>query len=129
MGSQLTHEQAMDQLLAHPQLAPQAEYLCAHYGDQSLHIADYGHDAADFAPLLEGIPITPAQIRYTVAHEYVRKPLDFLVRRSGLGLIEQDKTHTLLPEVTRIMAEEFSWDDTTKKAMEEEASQLLSASI
>ncbi len=129
VGSQRPRQAIEQQLAGDPRLAPLASRLYAHYGDQSPRIAEYAHAPEDLTPLTEAIPVTRAEIRYTIRHEYVRKPLDFLIRRSGLGLIDREKARMLLPEVVRILSEELGWSDETRKGMENEAEALLSASI
>jgi len=128
-GSRENQEAVLDRLSAHPQLAPLAEYLYRHYGDQAERIAEYAETETDLHPLIPETSITRAEIRYTIHHEYVRKPLDFLVRRSGLGLTDHTHVHELLPIVLQIMAEELSWDTATRKTMEKEANERLSSSI
>ena len=128
IGSRASRKVVMKQL-ADQGLARQAEHLYAHYGDQSVFIEHHARSPNDLKPLLSDPPITRAEIRYTIQKEYVRKPLDFLVRRSGLGLVEREKALTLLPEVLELMNEELSWNRVSRKSMENEAKQLLSTSI
>ncbi len=129
VGSREAREAVLNHLTAHPQLAPLAEYLYSHYGDRSERIAEYAETEADLQPLLPEISVTRAEIRYTIHHEYVRKPLDFLVRRSGLGLTDRKMAQDFLTEVIQIMAEELSWSATTLKMMENEANERLLSSI
>jgi glycerol-3-phosphate dehydrogenase len=129
IGSVLPRDTVMSQLQADPQLAPLAEYLYARYGDQSSKIGQYIRAPDDLIPLLHDLPITRAEIRYTLHHEYVRKPLDFLVRRSGAGLIDRQAAYDLLPEVLSVMAETFGWDIPLTSRRETEAKALLNASI
>lgn len=129
IGSVLPRDTVMSQLQADPQLAPLAEYLYARYGDQSSKIGQYIRAPDDLIPLLHDLPITRAEIRYTLHHEYVRKPLDFLVRRSGAGLIDRQAAYDLLPEVLSVMAETFGWDIPLTSRRKTEAKALLNASI
>ena len=129
IGSQTSRQETLKHLNHHPQLAPLSKHLYAHYGDQSLHIADHAQHTDDLVPLLDSPPITRAEMRYAVRKEHAQKPLDFLVRRCGLGLVERKKALTLLPEIITIMAEEFQWNSQKKNEMENEAEHLLSTSI
>jgi len=124
-GSRSTRREASRELQAYPELAPLESYLYPLYGDQSPRIAQYARAPDDLIPLLPDIPVTRAEIRYTLHHEYVRKPLDFLVRRSGAGLIDREQSQKLLPEVVHVMAEELGWNAATKTAMESEAHEQL----
>ena len=128
-GSQSPYEETLRKLHAYPQLIPLAGYLYPLYGDQSPRIAHYASTPDDLIPLLPSLPVTRAEIRYTLHHEYVRKPLDFLIRRSGTGLIDRQAAQELLPEVLSILSTELDWDPPTKKAMESEAKALLNGSI
>ena len=128
-GSRSPRETVMRILHDHPRLAPLAQYLYPLYGDQSPRIADHASSPDDLTPLLPDPPITRAEIRYALHHEYVRKPLDFLVRRSGVGLIDREAARDLLPEVLSVMAETFGWDGPTKSAMENEARTHLNGSL
>ena len=128
-GSQAPREKVIKKLHTHPQLAPLAGYLYPLYGDQSPCIGRYASTPDDLIPLLSDLPVTRAEIRYTLHHEYVRKPLDFLIRRSGVGLIDRQAARDLLPEVLSVMAETLGWDDATKSAMKNEADERLRTSL
>ena len=129
VGSREPREAVLRTLADHPQLAPLAEYLYSHYGDQAERITGYAGTKADLQPLLPGTSVTRAEIRYTIHHEYVRKPLDFLVRRSGWGLTDRKRAQALLPDVLQIMSEELSWSTVIRKNMENEANKHLQAFI
>jgi glycerol-3-phosphate dehydrogenase len=129
VGSRASRSSVLNELQSHPHLAPLWEHLYTHYGDQAPRILEYASSEADLRPLIDDPPITRAEIRYTLANEYVRKPLDFLVRRSAVGLIDRRKALTLLPEVVAIMSDTLQWDDATTNAMETEAKARLETSI
>ncbi len=128
-GSRLSPQEAQKELYSCPELVPLRAYLYPLYGDQSPRIVQYVRSADDLIPLVSDLPVTRAEIRYTLHHEYVRKPLDFLVRRSGVGLIERSKCQALLPDVVQLMAEELGWDAATRTAMESEANTRLRTSL
>jgi glycerol-3-phosphate dehydrogenase len=129
VGSRDTRKSVLAHLQSHPQLAPLANHLYDHYGDQSPKILDHVEEEGDLHPLMSNPPITRAEIRYTLAQEHVRKPLDFLVRRSVLGLLDREKARALLPEVISIMTETLHWDSSTAKTMKSEAKERLATSI
>ncbi len=122
LGSQTPREIVMSRLKQDQRLVRDAKRLYDLYGDRAPHVADYITDESEWA-------ITHAEIRYTIHHEYVRKPLDFLVRRSGIGLTNQYKAEALLSRVVDIMARELQWDRSYIKTQQMEAEKRLATSI
>ncbi len=106
-----------------------SEYLYSHYGDRSVEIADYAKDDGELNPICTEAPLSVAEIRYTVHNEYVKKPLDLIVRRSNIGLIDKKLALSLLDAVSETLAEELGWSQETREEELQEARAILSASI
>ncbi|WP_331774750.1 glycerol-3-phosphate dehydrogenase/oxidase [Sulfurospirillum sp. 1612] len=104
------------------------EHLIQAYGTRALDVADfikiYGAEK-----LHPAYPYLRAEVYYAVAHEFVETPLDFLVRRCNLGLIDTVATQTSLEVVTGILKEVFAWSDAKYVKKLHEAKQILDNSI
>lgn len=121
VGSRKPKDLIMKGLQRDKKLNDIADYLYSHYGDRAPDIARYANSADDLLPLLDGLYVTKAEIRYTIKNEFVKKPLDFLVRRSNAALLERQKGIDLIDIVAQTMAKELSWDEDTQKTMAKEA--------
>ena len=104
------------------------EHLLKTYGTQALIVADfikrYGDDK-----IHKDYPVLIAEIYYAVEHEFVKCPLDFLVRRVNLGLIDLDAARSSLKKVTSVLKELFGWSDEVYDLKIKEASTLLNEGI
>jgi glycerol-3-phosphate dehydrogenase len=112
-------------LRAHDLPPERIEHLYRHYGDRSPEIARIAVAEDARALLHPAHPVTEAELLYTLRREDVRKPLDFLVRRCNLAMLDRAAALETLPRVLEIMAAELNWDDKTKEKMGEEAEELL----
>ena len=105
-----------------------SEHLLETYGSQALVVADfikrYGKEK-----IHKGYPLLEAEIYYALEHEFVKKPLDFLVRRIGLGLIDLNAARESLKKVTFVLKESFGWSDKMSNAKQEEALTLLNEGV
>ena len=102
-----------------------ARHLYDHYGDDAPAVVSLGEKEGSLHRLHPDHPVIEAELLYTLRHEYVRKPLDFLVRRCSLGLLEREAAAAVLPRVAERMGDVLGWDDGTRREMEEEARGLL----
>ena len=66
-----------------------------------------------------------AEIIYTIHNEFVQKPLDFLVRRTNLALIDKNAAKQILDKVLNIMKKELTWSDKKVQEEKEEALSIL----
>ncbi len=105
-----------------------SKHLLKTYGSKSLVVADfiqkYGKDK-----IHENYPISEAEIHYGIEHEFVRNPLDFLIRRTGLGLIDIGAAKKSLQKVTSILKESFGWSEKVYENKLQEAYSLLDSAI
>ncbi len=98
-----------------------AEHLYAHYGDQSPQILALTETENAKGRIHPDHPVIEAELLYTIRHEYVRKPLDFLVHRCSLGLLDPAAARDALPIVVETMGRVLGWDAQTTTEMEKEA--------
>ncbi len=101
------------------------EHLYQHYGDQSPQILALAETEKAKARIHPDHPVIEAELLYALRHEYVRKPLDFLIRRCSLGLLDLQAAKESLPAVVEIMIAELGWDPTFTESMEWEAYEKL----
>merc|ERR1711941_73806 len=98
------------------------EYLTLQYGDQIENVLS---SVEKVEYLTEGEPYTNAEVKYTIKKEFVKKPMDYLVRRCNVALIDKKLALEILDKVVDIMKEEFSWDENRAIKEREEAIRLL----
>lgn len=72
---------------------------------------------------------TNAEIIYCIREEFVKKPLDFLVRRSSLALIDKQASKDILEKVVQIMSTELLWSEEKIKKEYDEAIKILNTFI
>ncbi|WP_457605981.1 glycerol-3-phosphate dehydrogenase/oxidase [Nitratifractor sp.] len=129
VGSRIPKQQILEELRKIGIAADYAEYLYAHYGDRSPEIFTAADNPKARARLHPDHPATEEELRYTIRHERVRKPLDFLVRRSNLALVDRRAAIEALPRVCAIMAEALEWSPTSASERGQEARELLEHGI
>ncbi len=78
------------------------------------------------APLL-GLPYLEGEVVWAVREELAQKPLDVLVRRMGLALLDQKAAEEALPRVVALMAPLLGWSEAEAQAELERAKQGLGA--
>ncbi len=103
------------------------QHLYEHYGDQSPQILALAEIEKAKGRLHPDHPVTEAELLYAIRHEHVRKPLDFLIRRCSMGLLDMRAAEESLPAVLEIMKHTLGWDSQRAATMEEEAFGKLAA--
>ncbi len=103
-------------------------HLIQTYGSQSLVIVDFIQKFGK-EKIHKNYPVLKAEIYYGVKHEFVKNPLDFLVRRVGLGLIDLNATKESLYGVALVLKECFGWSDEVYDLKSKEALKLLNDGI
>jgi glycerol-3-phosphate dehydrogenase len=128
LGSRIKTEQIKDKLDKLGLEKDLSEHLIKTYGSQSLVVVDFIQKYSK-EKIHKDYPVLKAEIHYGVEHEFVKNPLDFLVRRVGLGLIDLNATKASLQEVTLVLKEHFGWSDEIFENKFQEASYLLDNDI
>jgi len=102
------------------------KYLTSMYGDR---VSQVLQTTENLEVLHEKYSITNAEVIYCIREEFVQKPLDFLVRRSSLALIDKEATKEVLDRVITIMQEELSWSIDKVEIEKKEALDILNRYI
>jgi len=101
-------------------------YLISQYGDKIEAVLE---TVENIEYLKEGEPYTNAEVVYTIKEEFVKKPMDYLVRRCNVALIDKKVSLEILEKVILIMKDEFNWNEDRTNLEREEALALLNNSI
>jgi len=102
------------------------QYLLSQYGDRLEKVLA---SVENLEFLKEGHPYTNAELIYTIKEEFVVKPMDFLVRRCNVALIDIKTSIEILDKVVEIMKNELSWSEEKALIEKNEALELLNNSI
>ena len=103
-----------------------AKHLYAFFGDQASSVSQSVSHLERLHPLYA---YTNAEVIYTIKKEFVKKPADFLVRRSALALIDQNAAKDILEKVLELMKIELDWDEARVNQEREETLNLLQTAI
>ncbi|NKQ40216.1 MAG: FAD-dependent oxidoreductase [Sulfurovum sp.] len=99
------------------------------YGDQSYKVIEIANSENASAKLHPKNETMIAELLYCIRYEYVKKPLDFIVRRINLGLKNRAMSLEILPRVCDIMQDVLRWDKDTRDTLELEAKTLLTEGV
>jgi len=105
------------------------KHLVQRYGDQASKVVKIATEENAEERLHQDLSISKAELLYTIRYEYVRKPLDFIVRRVNLGLTDQKSALDILHRVSLVLQEELGLSDETIQVLEEESRKLLEKAI
>ena len=89
-------------------------HLAHNYGNRSLeiaHICEQGFGQR----LSQKFPYVEAEVIYSVRFEYTQTPLDFILRRIPLGIIDKNSSQVALPRIVELMGEEFKWTESKQQ--------------
>ncbi|ODV94754.1 hypothetical protein PACTADRAFT_50614 [Pachysolen tannophilus NRRL Y-2460] len=115
-----------------------AEHLAAYYGDKAgLVLELYKKDEANQLPV--GLasdnvkpsynnfqyPFTVAELKYSIANEYTRHPIDFLARRTRLAMLDAKVGLEAVDGVVKVMGEELNWDNDHKEKVKKETEEFI----
>ncbi len=103
--------------------------LYQRYGDQTSKIIMIMQTESAHSLLHHDLSITEAELLYAIRYEYVKKPLDFLVRRINLGLIDQKLAESLVSKVSIILQKECNYSDKKIQLLEKESLDILRSAI
>ncbi|KIX84781.1 FAD-dependent oxidoreductase [Thermus filiformis] len=105
-----------------PDLPEGLERLWTAYGALAGEVLALGE-----RPLLPGLPYLEGEVAWAVRRELAQKPLDVLVRRMGLALLDTRAAREALPRVVALMAPLLGWDEERARREREEAERGLEA--
>jgi len=101
-------------------------YLLSQYGNRIEQVLNSAHN---IEYLTKDKPYTNAEVVYTINEEFVKKPIDFLARRSNLALIDTKTSISILEKLVEIMKMELNWDEVRAQNEIKETFELLNSSI
>jgi len=104
------------------------KHLLCTYGDKSLKVVEY-IDKYGEKKLHIDYPYLEAEIYYSIENEFVKKPLDFLLRRINIGLIDKKACVLMIGAVTDILQNEFKWSIQEGEFELKNAKELLAEAI
>ncbi len=100
------------------------EHLLLFYGDCVVEVLKYiekfGTDK-----IHENYPYLKAEAYYSMDNEFTCKPLDFLVRRLGLGFVDIKATKDCIEVVSLIFKNRFNWNNEEYNFHKNEAKEIL----
>lgn len=114
-----------------------SEYLSNSYGDHSPVICElFKNDSKNKLPLAmagnnecscsaSDYPYTIGELKYSIHNEYIRTPLDFLLRRTRFTFLDAKESLKALEGTVNIMAKELNWDSTKKSHEFERAKKYI----
>ncbi|PLY07013.1 MAG: glycerol-3-phosphate dehydrogenase [Arcobacter sp.] len=102
------------------------DYLLSQYGDRVEKLLS---SVENIEYLIEGEPYTNAEVIYCIKEEFVKKPMDYIVRRCNVALIDKKVAFDILDKVLFIMEEELAWDENRTLKEKEDALYLLNNSL
>jgi glycerol-3-phosphate dehydrogenase len=100
------------------------EHLLCSYGDCAFNVLEY-IEKFGTNRLCENYPYLEAEVFYSVDHEFTCKPLDFLVRRSGLGFVDVKSALSCLEKVSFILKDKLDWSEDIYSLHVKEAKEIL----
>jgi len=104
------------------------EHLLSTYGDCAIKVFEYIEKFGE-VKLHQNYPYIEAEVYYSIDHEFSIKPLDFLVRRLGLGFIDIGATKACIDNVSLIFKDVFDWTKEEYKLYLEESKMILDTSL
>lgn len=103
-----------------------SEHLIGMYGDNAAKVYN---SVKKVEKLHDDYSYINAEVVYCIKNEFVQKPLDFLVRRTTLALIDKNAAKEILEKVLNIMQEELSWSDERLNNERTQSIKILNDSI
>tara|TARA_R110002050_G_scaffold4836_1_gene22854 strand:+ start:1642 stop:3201 length:1560 start_codon:yes stop_codon:yes gene_type:complete len=101
-------------------------YLIKMYGDKANDVLSC---TKKIERLHKDYAHTNAELIYTIKEEFVQKPMDYIVRRTSLALIDKKAAKEILDKVLEIMQKELNWDEKRVNIEKEKSLELLNNSL
>jgi glycerol-3-phosphate dehydrogenase len=102
------------------------KYLIKMYGDKANDVLSC---TKKIERLHKDYAHTNAELIYTIKEEFVQKPMDYIVRRTSLALIDKKAAKEILDKVLEIMQKELNWDEKRVNIEKEKSLELLNNSL
>ncbi len=104
------------------------EHLISFYGDCALEVFKYIEKFGE-VKLHDDYPYLEAEVYYSIDYEFTKKPLDFLVRRLGLGLVDKQAAIDCVHKVSLIYKDIFNWTQEEYSMYLEESKTILNTNL
>jgi glycerol-3-phosphate dehydrogenase len=104
------------------------EHLLSSYGDCAIDIIKYLDEYGD-EKIHKDYPYLLAEVYYCIDFEFTCKPLDFLVRRLGMGFIDIEATKESLEKIALIFKDKLNWSDEIYSLRLKEAKDILNKNL
>ncbi len=85
-----------------------SKHLICMYGDKADKVVK---SVPSIEKLHSNYDYINAEVIYCIKEEFVKKPVDFLARRSNIALIDIEASKEMLDKVLVLMKKELKWDD------------------
>jgi len=96
------------------------------YGDKAIDVLDIARKFNTFELICNDLPYLKAEVIYSIKHEFVKKPIDFLARRINLCFIDKQKALSCVKTVCEVMSIILIWDEDRIKKEVYETQSLIS---
>ncbi len=103
--------------------------LVSFYGDRAEEIIKIAKKENAIEKIDEKYDIIKAELIYTIRYEYVRKPMDFIERRTSVALIDKANAKKILDKILDILKNELSWNEAKYVNEKKEALELLNRAL
>ena len=104
----LTQLAQMQQRLRNQHSEDLVDHLMASHGLQAEAVLACGNSPADHEPLSAVIPLTAAEVRYAVRHEWAQETDDVLSRRCRMSFVDTAETERLRPRIQELLDQELA---------------------
>jgi glycerol-3-phosphate dehydrogenase len=81
------------------------------YGNSATIVLNIANELNNFELINEKLPYLKAEIIYCLEYEFVKKPIDFLVRRTGLCFINKKAALDCVETVCSEMGKLYNWEN------------------
>jgi glycerol-3-phosphate dehydrogenase len=99
--------------------------LLSFYGDRAEEILKIANKEDAAEKIDEKYDIIKAELLYAIRYEYVKKPMDFIERRTSVALIDKENAKKILDRILMILKNELSWNKAKYVDEKNEAMELL----
>ncbi len=103
VGSRTEKELIYEKALKHSEDKELKERLISLYGDKAIDILKIAQDEVGYEYIDEKYKILKAEYIYAKRYEFVKKPIDFVSRRSCISFIDQNEEKKVLDKLNELL--------------------------
>jgi glycerol-3-phosphate dehydrogenase len=105
-----------------------ASHLRSAYGDRAPQVAEIAARGY-FSRLAQGYPFIEADVLWAVREEMACTVMDVLARRTRLAFLDNAAARAAVPRVSKLLAQEFHWDELKLKVERQLAEERLAQGL